>query len=261
MIVGKDNILDRLFSVAGKVAVVTGGSRGIGAMIAHGLLEAGARVCIVSRKAADCDETVKALSHYGDCYALPFDLSAMEEIEHFSKSFAAREKKLDILVNNAGAAWAAPFETYPESGWNKVVDLNLKSMFFLTQKMAPMLKAAANPDDPARVINIASINGLTNPHTDNYAYSASKAAIIHLTRHLAADLAKDHININAIAPGFFLTKMMSHAAEDDIVKLIPRGRPGQADDAAGAAIFLSSRASAWITGVTLTVDGGTIANA
>ncbi|WP_427968238.1 SDR family oxidoreductase [Altererythrobacter sp.] len=253
--------LRHLFGLEGKTAIVTGGSRGIGEMFARGYVEAGVRTYITSRKASDCEETARRLSEFGSCLALPYDLSTVEGIEALVSAFAEHESRLDILVNNAGATWGAPFDDYPESGWDKVVDLNLKSPFFLTQKLAPFLRQASGAEDPARIINIASINGITNPHADNFAYSASKAGVIQLTRHLAAALAAENINVNAIAPGLLMTKMMAHADETEIVKYIPRGRAGSADDAAGVAIFLASKASAWITGVTIPVDGGMVANA
>lgn len=253
--------MERLFSIAGKVAIVTGGSRGIGKMIARGFVEQGARTYITARKAEDCEATAAELRQFGECIALPGDLSTMPGIESLVAEWAPREQKLDILVNNAGAAWGAALETFPESGWDKVMDLNVKSLFFLTQRLLGKLKAAGAPDAPARVINIASINGITNPHADNYAYSASKAAVIHLTKHLAADLARSHITVNAIAPGYFPTKMTAHMSMDDVAQRTPLGRLGADDDAAGAAIFLASRASAWVTGVTIPVDGGAVADA
>jgi len=250
-----------LFSIAGKVAIVTGGSRGIGAMIAKGFVDAGARVYITARKAEDCKATAKALSEFGECVAIPCDLSTLAGITEFVAAFSAQESQLDILVNNAGATWGAELREFPESGWDKVMDLNLKTPFFLIQELLGKLQQAATEQSPARVINIASINGLTNPQAENYSYSASKAGLIHLTKHLATKLAGEQINVNAIAPGFFPTKMMAHADIDAMASSIPKGRAGQPDDAAGAAIFLASRASAWITGVTIPVDGGWVANA
>lgn len=250
-----------LFSVSGKVAIVTGGSRGIGEMIARGFVEAGARVYITGRKAQDCEATAAALSKLGDCYAIPCDLSTLPGINDFVAAFSERETQLDVLVNNAGATWGAPLAEFPESGWDKVLDLNLKTPFFLIQQLLGKLKQAASDQDPARIINISSVNGLTNPGVENYSYSASKAGLVHLTKHLATQLAPEQINVNSIAPGFFPTKMMAHADIEALEKTIPRGRAGQAVDAAGAAIFLSAKASAWITGVTLPVDGGFVAKA
>lgn len=251
--------MKNLFSVAGKVAIVTGGSRGIGAMMARGFVENGARVYITARKAEECEATAKALSELGECVALPGDMSTLQGISDFVSAFTALEPQLNILVNNAGATWGAELDTFPESGWDKVMNLNLKSPFFLIQQLLTPLRKAASVDDPARIINISSVNGLTNPGAENYSYSASKAGLIHLTRHLSSRLAADQINVNSIAPGFFRTKMMAHADIDELSKIIPKGRAGQPEDAAGAALFLSSRASAWITGVTLPVDGGLVA--
>ncbi|MEA2499118.1 MAG: hypothetical protein QOH26_1523, partial [Actinomycetota bacterium] len=192
-----------LFSIDGKVAVVTGGSRGIGLMIARGYVEAGARVYISSRKADVCEEVAAELSRAGTCIAVPADLSNLDGVEHLVEGVTAKEDHLDILVNNAGAAWGAPIEEYPESGFDKVMDLNVKAIFFLTQRFLPLLRKAGTADDPARVINIGSIDGLRVPLLQNYAYSASKAAVHMLTRHLAHHLTGDHITINAIAPGPF----------------------------------------------------------
>lgn len=256
--------MDHLFSVTGKVVVVTGGSRGIGAMMAQGFVMRGARVYITARKAEECQATANALGKLeggGDCYAIPCDLSTLKGIHEFVKAFSEREQQLHVLVNNAGATWGAAFNRFPESGWDKVMDLNLKSPFFMIQQLHPHLCRAASAEDPARVINIASVNGITNPGVENYSYSASKAGLIHLTQHLSSQLAADRINVNSIAPGFFPTKMMSHVDRDALCEAIPAGRAGQAEDIAGAAIFLAARASAWITGVTLPVDGGLVAKA
>ena len=253
-----------LFSIAGKVAVVTGGSRGIGHMIAAGFLQNGARTYITSRELGELEAAEQELSEYGDCIAIQSDLSSMEGVQAFAREIRQRENRIDILVNNAGASWGAPLDDYPESGWDKVMNLNLKSLFFLTQQMLPALRASGNPEDPARVINIASINGLANPGMPTYAYSSSKAAVIHLTRHLASDLARDNINVNGIAPGFFPSKMTAgllEQFEQEMLSRIPRGRLGQAEDMAGTAIYLSSRASAWVVGQTLVLDGGVIASA
>ena len=256
--------MKNLFDIRNKTAIITGGSRGIGAMIARGFVENGVKTYITSRKASDCQATAKSLSEFGECIAITSDLSTVEGIEEFVKAFAEQEETLGILVNNAGATWGAPLAEFPESGWDKVVDLNLKSPFFLLQKLLPLLQKSGSAEDPARVINLASINGMTNSHMENYSYTAAKAGVIHLTRHLATQLAGDYINVNAISPGLFPSKMtagiMSEQGEE-ILRGIPRGRAGTAEDAAGAAIFLSSRASAWITGVTLPVDGGVVASA
>jgi 2-deoxy-D-gluconate 3-dehydrogenase len=188
----------------------------------------------------------------------------MDGIKAFSATLKKNEEQVHILVNNAGASWGASIDDYPESGWDKVMDLNAKSIFFLTQKLLPALRAAGTQEDPARVINISSINGFTHPLLNNYAYSASKAAVIQMTRHMAADLARDNINVNGIAPGFFPSKMTAGLLdefEEEMVARIPRGRLGNLEDMAGTAIYLSSRASAWVVGHTIVLDGGLIAAA
>ena len=258
--------MKNLFDVAGKVAVITGGSRGIGAMMAKGLLENGAKVYITARKEAELKAAEEALGELGECIAIRSDLSSYEGVVAFADEVKNHESKIDILINNAGASWGASFEDFTESAWDKVMDLNVKSLFFLTQQLAPALKAAATNEDPARVINIASINGFTHPGMQTYSYSSSKAAVVHLTKHLAVDLAAENINVNGIAPGFFPSKMTAIFVNDEkisagLAQAIPRGRMGDAEDAAGAAIYLSSRASAWMTGHTLVLDGGQIAGA
>ncbi|MFC3077598.1 SDR family oxidoreductase [Phenylobacterium terrae] len=248
-----------LFSVEGKVVLVTGGSRGIGEMIARGYVENGAKTYISSRKADVCDRLAEELSEHGTCISLPFDLGNMAGIAGLAAAIAEREPKLDVLVNNAGATWGAPIDEYPEGGWDKVVDLNTKSIFFLTQKLLPQLRAAATHENPARVINIASVNGIEPPALETYAYSTSKAGCIMLTRHLAKRLAREHILVNAIAPGPFPSQMMAATlatAGDAIRANNPRGRTGEPEDIAGVAIFLSSRASAYTTGATIPCDGG-----
>ena len=253
--------MKNLFSVEGKVALVTGGSRGIGLMIARGYVENGAVVYVSSRKAEVCDKVAAELSKYGECHSLPADISTMEGVEHLAAEIAKRENKLDILVNNAGAAWGAPIDDFPEQGWDKVMDLNVKSVFFLTQKLLPQLRAAATADDPARVINIGSIDGLGTTLMETYSYPASKAAVHHLTRVLAHRLASDNINVNAIAPGPFESQMTESMLElhlDEINAQNPRGRIGTAEDIAGTAIYLSSRAGAYTTGHVIPVDGGIV---
>ena len=258
--------MKNLFDVAGKVAVITGGSRGIGAMMAQGLLENGARVYITARKEAELKQAEETLGKLGECIAIRSDLASHEGVVAFADAVKAREDKIDILINNAGTSWGTAFEDFAEAHWDKVMDLNVKSLFFLTQQMAPALKAAATDEDPARVINIASINGITHPGMPTYSYSSSKAAVIQLTKHLSVDLAKDNINVNAIAPGFFPSNMTAFMANDPdlrskLTKTIPRGRMGDPKDAAGAAIYLSSRASAFMTGNTIVLDGGQVAAA
>ena len=255
--------MKNLFDVSGKVAVVTGGSQGIGAMIARGFVESGVKTYITARKEEELRATQAELSRLGECIAIPSDLATLEGVKRFAALVMAAEPQLHILVNNAGATWGADIDTFPESGWDRTMDLNVKSLFFLTQQLLPVLRAAGTAEDPARVINIGSINGITHPHMKNYAYSASKAAVHQLTRHLGADLAPEGINVNAIAPGFFPSKMTAHllANEAAMAASFPRRRLGDAADAAGTAIYLCARASAWVTGQTIVLDGGAVANA
>jgi NAD(P)-dependent dehydrogenase (short-subunit alcohol dehydrogenase family) len=248
-----------LFSIDGKVALVTGGSRGIGLMIARGFVEAGAKVYISSRKAEVSDATAAELSKIGTCVSLPADLSTEAECLRLASELAGREPGLHILVNNAGANWGAPLEEFPASGWDKVLDLNLKAPFFLTRALLPQLEKAASADDPARVINIGSIDGIQVPLLNTYSYSASKAAIHHMTRVLARELGPRHITVNAVAPGPFESKMMAETLRnfgDTIAASSPLGRIGRPDDMAGVAIYLASRAGAYVTGAIIPVDGG-----
>jgi NAD(P)-dependent dehydrogenase (short-subunit alcohol dehydrogenase family) len=254
--------IEDLFSVRGKTALVTGGSRGIGLMIARALVENGAKVYISSRKADVCDRVAHELRALGDCVSLPHDLGAMAGIEGLASDLAAREQKLHVLVHNAGAVWGAPIDDFPELGWDKVMDLNLKGPFFLTQKLLPLLRVAATPDDPARVIHIASIDGLHVNPMDTYSYAASKAGLIHLTRAMAARLSRDDITVNAVAPGPFESKMMEYTLErmgDEIRRRNPRKRIGTPEDMAGVAIYLASRAGAYVNGAVIPVDGGIVA--
>lgn len=251
--------MKNLFNISGKVALVTGGSRGIGEMIATGFVENGAKVYISARKAKACDELAERLSEKGTCISLPFDLGTMEGVKGLAAEIAKREDKLDILVNNAGAAWGEPIDDYSESGWDKVFNINVKGPFFVTQKLLPLLRKAATYEDPARIINIASINGIEPPILETYAYSSSKAGVIMLTRHLAGRLAGENILVNAIAPGPFPSQMMAatlDAMGDAIKAANPRKRIGTPEDIAGVAIFLSSRASAYTTGAVIPCDGG-----
>ncbi|MCW9035266.1 MAG: glucose 1-dehydrogenase [Rhodospirillales bacterium] len=249
-----------LFSVKGKVAFVTGGSSGIGHMIARGYLENGARVYISSRKAEVCQQVADEFNKQGyDCRTLPADMSQVDEIERVAREFAKLEDKLDILVNNAGANWAAPFEDFPEAGWDKVMDVNIKAVFFLTQKMLPLLKKAGKAGAPAKVISTGSINGMTTPHLEVYSYAASKAAVHHLTKTLAKNLAPNHINVNAIAPGPFQSHMMAETLKtqgDEIIAGVPAGRIGKPEDMAAVALYLGSAASDYVTGTIIPVDGG-----
>ena len=249
--------MSKLFSLDGRVALVTGGSRGIGRMIAAGFLTHGAKVYISARHAEACDAAAAELSALGLCVSLPADVSGAEGIAALAAAFAAREPALDILVNNAGAAWGAPFDEFPEKGWDKVVDLNLKSPFFLTQALHGALIAGAKRA-PAKVINIASIDGQSVNPLETYSYSASKAGLIHLTKRMALRLIEDGIVCSAICPGAFASDM-NRAARDEgdaVAKRIPAKRIGVDDDMAGAAIYLASRAGDYVLGTTLTVDGG-----
>jgi NAD(P)-dependent dehydrogenase (short-subunit alcohol dehydrogenase family) len=248
-----------LFSVEGKVALVTGGSRGIGLMIARGFVEAGANVYISSRKAEVCDAVAAELSELGTCTSLPADLATEAECARLASELAAREPALHVLVNNAGANWGAPLSEFPAAGWDKVLDLNLKSPFFLTRALLPQLEQAATADDPARVINIGSIDGIQVPLLNTYSYSSSKAALHHLTRVLARELGPRHITVNAVAPGPFESKMMAETLRnfgDAIAASSPLKRIGRPDDMAGVAIFLASRAGSYVTGAVVPVDGG-----
>jgi NAD(P)-dependent dehydrogenase (short-subunit alcohol dehydrogenase family) len=252
-------MLQDLFSLKDRVALVTGGSRGIGKMIARGFIVQGAKVYITARKAGPCEATAKELSTGGgQCIAIPIDISSVEGARKLAAALQEREDKLDILVNNAGAAWAAAFDEFPENGWDKVMNLNLKAPFFLTQAFHPQLKAAATPQKPGKVINIASIDGIFVNPLETYSYHASKAGLIHLTRRMAARFAPEHIMVTAIAPGPFASDMNIAARDhsDVVAQRVPAGRIGTDEDMAGAAIFLASRAGDYVVGSTLTVDGG-----
>ena len=247
-----------LFSLKGRIALVTGGSRGIGRMIAAGFLAQGARVYVSSRKAEVCESAAAELSKHGHCIALPADVSTMDGIAALVAAFTAREPRLDILVNNAGAAWGESFDTFPEKGWDKVVDLNLKTPFFLTQALHGALRAAASEDRPAKVINVASIDGVSINPQETYSYAASKAGLIQLTRRMALRLIQDRIVVSAIAPGAFASEMNRDARDhgDEVASRIPARRIGRDEDMAGAAIYLASRAGDYVVGSTLIVDGG-----
>ncbi len=249
--------MSKLFSLEGRVALVTGGSRGIGRMIAEGFLKQGAKVYISARKAEACDATAAELSKIGPCVSLPADVSNAAGIAALVAAFGQHEKKLDILVNNAGAAWLAPFDEFPEKGWDKVVDLNLKSPFFLTQALHAALKAGA-ATQPAKVINIASIDGQTVNPQETYSYAASKSGLIHLSKRMALRLIEDKIVVNAICPGAFASEMNTVARDqaEAVSARVPARRVGIDDDMAGAAIYLASRAGDYVVGTTLTVDGG-----
>jgi NAD(P)-dependent dehydrogenase (short-subunit alcohol dehydrogenase family) len=251
--------VNNLFSIEGKTAVVTGGSRGIGLMIARGYVEAGAKVYVSSRKRDVCDRVAAELSAHGTCISIPADLSTEAGAKGLAHEIARLEPALHILVNNAGANWGAPLAEYPDSAWDKVLALNLKGPFFLTRELLGLLEKGARPGDPARVINIGSIDGLTAPRLETYAYSASKAALHHMTRVLARALAPRGITVNAVAPGPFESKMMAETLDqfrDIIIATCPLGRIGEPEDMAGVAIYLASRAGAYLTGTVILVDGG-----
>tara|TARA_B000000609_G_scaffold75654_1_gene56944 strand:+ start:579 stop:1367 length:789 start_codon:yes stop_codon:yes gene_type:complete len=261
--------MKNLFSIEGKVALVTGGSRGIGEMIAAGFLANGAKVYISSRKAEVCDATAKRLQeeYGGECISIPADLSNLEGIKDLTQKL--QEDKLDILVNNAGASWGEPIDEYSEKGWDKVMDTNVKGVFFLTQQLLPLLRSSGTTEDPSRVINIGSIDGIKTGLFDAFSYGPSKAALHHLTRVLAASLVRENIIVNAIAPGPFPTWMLSTGVGgggdldinwSEVGNSNPRGRVGTPEDIAGLAIFLCSRAGAYTVGETITCDGGAVAS-
>ena len=251
--------MQNLFDISGKVALVTGGSRGIGYMIAQGFVEAGAKVYISARKADICDAAAAELSKLGQCVSIPGDISTEAGALALAEAVAAREDRLHVLVNNAGANWGAPIAEFPDAAFDKVLNTNVKGVFHLTRFLLPQLEKAGSHADPARVINIGSIDGLQAPTLDTYAYSASKAAVHHLTRVLAHQLAPRHITVNAIAPGPFESKMMHETLEKfgaGIIASCPLKRIGEPEDMAGTAIFLSSKAGSYLTGAVIPVDGG-----
>ncbi len=260
-----------LFSIEGKTALVTGGSRGIGEMIAAGFLSSGAKVYISSRTVEACNSAAEKLSQDfgGECISIPADLSNLEGIENLVKEISNKESQLDILINNAGASWGAPIDEYPEMGWDKVMDTNVKGVFFLTQKLLPLLRESGTKENPSRVVNVGSIEGIIKGIFDAFAYGPSKAALHHLTRVLAASLIKENIIVNAIAPGPFPTWMLSTGVGfggsidvdwEEVGKHNPSGRVGNMEDIAGLAIFLCSRASSYTVGQTITCDGGVVAS-
>jgi NAD(P)-dependent dehydrogenase (short-subunit alcohol dehydrogenase family) len=251
--------MTELFSLQGKTALVTGGSRGIGFMIATGLLQAGASVVISARKQHELDDAKAALGEFGDVHAIRADVSTLEGVEALAAEVSAHFPVLNILVNNAGATWGMPLDDFDENAWDKVMDTNVKGVFFLTQKLLPNLRAAASHDDPARVINIGSIDGLHVNPMDTYSYAASKAGVHHLTRALARKLGPEFITVNAVAPGPFESKMMAATLKsfgDSIASSAPLRRIGRPDDMAGVAVFLASRAGSYVTGAVIPVDGG-----
>jgi NAD(P)-dependent dehydrogenase (short-subunit alcohol dehydrogenase family) len=249
--------MNDLFSLAGRTALVTGGSRGIGAAIAEAFLGAGARVIICARKPDELEATTERLG----CEGIQADLSTLDGVQALADAVAERTERLDVLVNNAGATWGAPVDEFPEAGWDKVMSLNVKAMHYLTSALLPLLRASASADRPARVINIGSIDGINTPITENYAYSASKAAVHQLTKHLARRLAPEHILVNAIAPGMFESKMTAFIANDPAMSeaangMIPLKRMGRPEEIGGSAVYLASRAGGYTTGAVLIVDGG-----
>jgi len=251
--------LSELFSVKGKIAIVTGGSRGIGKMIATGFVANGIKTYITARKAEACRTTAEELSVIGSCIAIPADLSTKEGRDSFISEIKSREEKVDVLVNNAGAAWGATFEEYPDEGYDKVMDFNVKAVFTLTRDLMPLLTKDATSEDPSRVINIGSIDGLRVSTTDNFAYGASKAAVHFLTKNLAVRLAPKGVTVNAIAPGAFESKMMEYMLENFKEKIEgenPLGRIGNPTDMAGLALYLASAASKYMTGQVIAIDGG-----
>jgi len=250
-----------LFDVSNKTALVTGGSRGIGLMIARGLVDAGASVIVSSRKGADVRAAAQQLAAHGNCEAIEADVSTPKGASALAAAVRERFPTLDILINNAGAGWGAPLEEFPASGWDKVSHTNVEGVFHLTVALLPALRAAASAADPARVINIGSIDGLRTPSLENYSYSASKAAVHMLTRHLAKRLASEHITVNAIAPGPFESKMTAFMLDDPesremVAQMVPLQRIGQPDDVAGLTLFLCSRAGSYLTGTVIPLDGG-----
>ena len=247
-----------LFDVTGKIILVTGGAKGLGAMITEALVEAGARVYISSRSMDTCTSFAAEMSKKGECIALPANLLEMEQIHELADELAKRESKINVLINNSGATWGAPLDKYPEKGWDKVMDLNVKSLFFLTQALMPLIKAAASPGNPARIINISSIAALYPNAMQAYAYGPSKAAVVQLTRNLANELARDNILVNVVAPGFFPSNMTQHLEEEQMAKVIPLKRIGQPRDIAGLIIYLCSEGSNFITGAYIPIDGGTL---
>lgn len=254
------DVLNELFGVSGKSVLITGGSRGIGRAIAEAFVKAGARVYVCSRDAQSCKETARELSPLGSCTALACNVASADDRRRLVEELGKHEKTLNVLINNAGALWAAPLAEYPESGWDKVFDLNVKGTFFLIKELAPLLAAAGTADDPARIINIGSIDAFHIPGHETYAYTSSKAALHQLTIHLASQLARQHITANVIAPGMFPSKMLAGTLErkglEEMVAPVPLKRLTGPADMAGAAIYLASRAGAYVTGAVIPVDGG-----
>lgn len=254
------SIIEELFGVRGKSVLVTGGSRGIGLAIAEAFVKAGARVYICSRDAEACAAAARDLQAYGSCEPMPCDVSSSDDRKRLAATLNEREKSLDVLINNAGAVWAAPLAEYPESGWDKVFDLNVKGTFFLIKELVPLLAAAATPEDPSRIINVGSMNAIRLPKHETYAYPASKAALHHLTQHLASKLGAQNITANVIAPGLFPSKMLEASLErkgmETLMEPMALKRLVSPSDMSGAAIYLASKAGSYVTGAVISVDGG-----
>lgn len=249
-------MIENLFSVKGKIILVTGGAKGLGAMMTQALVEGGAKVYISSRSVATCAAFAEEMSKIGQCIALPMDLSNVENIRKLAVQLSEKEEKLDVLINNSGVSWGASLDDFPEKGWDKVMNINVKSVFFLTQSLLPLLRAAGTKENPSRVINISSIAAKNNDSLSAYSYGPSKAAVTQLTRLLAKDLMKDHILVNAIAPGFFPSNMTSHYDQEMIIAQTPMNRIGKPTDIAGLVIYLCSKGSNFMTGNYIPIDGG-----
>ena len=257
---------DKLFAVHGKVALVTGGTSGIGLMIARGLVERGVRAYVAGRDLAQSQGIAVELARLGaaaggECKGLAADLSAADGPVTLANQLA-HEPQVHILINNAGASERGTLETLSTADWDQVLNVNLRAGFFLVQQLLPQLRAAATAADPARIINIGSIGGLHIPNWDAFPYGASKAALHHLTRALTKKLGKEHITVNAIAPGPFpsrLTDTSSDSVKRSVETYIPLGRSGEPEDIQGLVVFLASRAGAYVNGTTIPLDGGYIA--
>ena len=247
-----------IFDLTGRVAVVTGGSRGIGRMIADALVRRGVRVYITARHAEVCAQTAAELSEFGECIAIPNNLASLDGVAELTAELGKRETKLDILVNNAGTGWLATFDEFPEKGWDKTLNLNLKAVFFLIQQLAPLLRAAASAERPAKVINISSVDAIYVSRDESYSYTAAKAGLNHLTRHLAKKLAKEHIHVNTISPGAFPSDMNVRARDNPelVSDYVPAGRIGEPEDIGGTVVYMASRAGDYLLGINLTLDGG-----
>lgn len=255
--------MEDLFSIEGKVALVTGGTNGIGLMIATGFVKAGAKVYVASRKEAACAAAQEELSQYGECIAIPADLSTEEGCNALAEKIKEKEGELNILVNNAGATWGAPLEQYPDKAWDRILDLNVKGIFHLTKLLLPLLEEGGNNEDPARVINISSVASILSGSMQAYAYGPSKAAVNQLTRILANELGRKHVTVNAIAPGFFPSKMTDYIlvdeeAEKNLGATVPLNRIGRPSDVQGLTLFLTSKAGAFVTGAIIPLDGGAL---